>query len=296
MNHIAIGIGEVLWDMFPEEQKIGGAPANFAYHVSQLGLNGYIASAVGKDILGDRAVETLERKGLRSIIQRADFPTGTVKITLNAHGIPEYSIQDSVAWDNITFDDNLQRLAAETDLVCFGSLAQRHTLSRNTICGFIDAMPNRNDTLKVFDINLRQNFYDKETLHESLLRCNVLKINDEELEIVSQMFGLFATDPKDRLQKILTQYGLKLVILTCGTNGSYILTSESVSYLQTPQIKVADTVGAGDSFTAAFCAALTHGKSIRESHELAVEVSAYVCTQQGSMPSLPAELKYRITG
>lgn len=294
MNHIAVGIGEVLWDMLPDERKIGGAPANFAYHASQLGLDGYAVSAVGRDTLGDEAVEILKQQGLKHLIRKVDYPTGTVKITLNNEGIPQYDIEKSVAWDNIPFDNELKRLALITRLACFGSLAQRNSVSCDTICRFIDTMPDTDDILKVFDINLRLNFYTKELLHASLVRCNILKINDEELEIVGRLFDLPAIGQSERCRLLLERYALKLVILTCGIAGSHIITPEFDFFRQTPKVNIADTVGAGDSFSASFCAALLYGKSISEAHRLAVEVSAYVCTQHGPMPSLPPELKRAI--
>ena len=294
MNHIAVGIGEVLWDMLPAGRKIGGAPANFAYHTSQFGIDGYAVSAVGQDILGDEAIEILGQQGVKCLIRKVNYPTGTVKITLNNQGIPQYDIEESAAWDNIPFDNELKRLALRTRLVCFGSLAQRNPVSCDTICRFIDTMPDTDDTLKVFDINLRLNFYTKELLHASLVRCNVLKINDEELEIVGRLFDLPTIGQSERCRLLLERYALKMVVLTCGIAGSHIITPESDFFRQTPKVIIADTVGAGDSFSASFCAALLYGKSIPEAHQLAIEVSAYVCTQHGPMPSLPSELKKAI--
>ena len=292
-NTIVVGIGEALWDVLPEGKKIGGAPANFAYHVSQFGLDGRTVSAVGEDKLGTEILENFYEKKLYSMIERVPYPTGTVQVELDAEGIPCYDIKEGVAWDNIPFTSALEGLAKQTSAVCFGSLAQRSVVSRETINKFLDAMPEGN-TLKVFDINLRQGFYTKEILCNSFKRCNVLKINDEELVTVSRMFGYPGIDLQDKCWILLAKYNLKMLILTCGVNGSYVFTPGNVSFVETPKVEVADTVGAGDSFTATFVAALLKGMPIAEAHRLAVEVSAFVCTQNGAMPVIPDYLKERM--
>ena len=209
-------------------------------------------------------------------------------------GIPCYEIKENVAWDNIPFTVDLEKLAKKTRAVCFGSLAQRNTVSRETINRFLDVMSDAAGQYRVFDVNLRQGFYDKEILCNSMKRCNILKINDEELIAVSRMFEYPGIDLEDKCRALLSEYGLEILILTCGVNGSYVFTRENVSFVNTPKIEVADTVGAGDSFTATFISAILKGKSIREAHELAVEVSAYVCTQNGAMPELPISIKSRL--
>ena len=292
-NTIVVGIGEALWDVLPEGKKIGGAPANFAYHVSQFGLDGRTVSAVGEDKLGTEILENFYEKKLYSMIERVPYPTGTVQVELDAEGIPCYDIKEGVAWDNIPYTSALEGLAKQTSAVCFGSLAQRSVVSRETINKFLDAMPEGN-TLKVFDINLRQGFYSKEILCNSFKRCNVLKINDEELVTVSRMFGYPGIDLQDKCWILLAKYNLKMLILTCGVNGSYVFTPGNVSFVETPKVEVADTVGAGDSFTATFVAALLKGLPITEAHRLAVEVSAFVCTQNGAMPVIPDYLKERM--
>ena len=294
MNDVIVGMGEVLWDMLPEGKKIGGAPANFAYHVSQYGFDGYVVSAVGDDKLGNEILESFNNRRLNYLIQRVPYPTGTVQIELDEAGIPCYEIKENVAWDNIPFTVDLEKLAKKTRAVCFGSLAQRNTVSRETINRFLDVMPDAAGQYRVFDVNLRQGFYDKEILCNSMKRCNILKINDEELIAVSRMFEYPGIDLEDKCRALLSEYGLEILILTCGVNGSYVFTRENVSFVNTPKIEVADTVGAGDSFTATFISAILKGKSIREAHELAVEVSAYVCTQNGAMPELPISIKSRL--
>lgn len=283
-------MGEVLWDMLPEGKKIGGAPANFAYHISQFGLASCVVSAVGEDILGKEILDTFSSKGINHLIAEVPYPTGTVQIDIDQAGIPQYDIKENVAWDNIPYTSQLESLAKNTRAFCFGSLAQRNVVSRNTINRFLDAMPRNEDTLIVFDINLRQGFYTKEIINNALEHCNVLKINDEELVIISNMFGYPDIDFKDICRSLLEKYNLKMLILTCGINGSYVFTPDNVSFQPTPEVEVADTVGAGDSFTAAFISAILKGKSVPEAHSLAVRTSAYICTQKGAMPLLPPHL------
>lgn len=286
---VVVGMGEALWDVLPEGKKIGGAPANFAYHVKQFGLPSCVVSAVGADPLGDEILENFNAKGLDTLIETVPYPTGTVQVEIDQAGIPQYDIKENVAWDNIPYTAHLESLAEKTKAVCFGSLAQRNVVSRQTINRFLDAMPQNDDTLVVFDVNLRQGFYNKEILCNSMKRCNILKINDEELVTVSRMFGYPGIDLQDKCWILLGKYNLKMLILTCGINGSYVFTPGNVSFQPTPKVEVADTVGAGDSFTATFIASVLKGMPVEEAHRRAVEVSAYVCTQQGAMPLLPAK-------
>ena len=290
MKNYVVGMGEALWDVLPEGKKIGGAPANFAYHVSQFGLPGYVVSAVGEDALGKEILENLTSKGLTYLIPEVPYPTGTVQVEIDQAGIPQYDIKENVAWDNIPYTAHLQAIAENTKAVCFGSLAQRNIVSRTTINRFLDAMPKLKDSLVVFDVNLRQGFYNKEILCNSMKRCNILKINDEELITISRMFGYPGIDLQDKCWILLGKYNLKMLILTCGINGSYVFAPGNVSFQPTPKVEVADTVGAGDSFTAAFIANILKGKSVAESHALAVQTSAFVCTRKGAMPTLPPEL------
>lgn len=286
-NNLIVGLGEVLWDCLPQGRKLGGAPANFAYHVSQFGFESCVISAIGNDDLGHEILDNFNEKGLHYNIPFVAYPTGTVQVSLNDKGIPEYDICTNVAWDNIPFTDALKQIAENTHAVCFGSLAQRNEVSRKTIYDFLDHMPQTADTLRVFDINLRQHFYSAEIIKTSLEKCNVLKINDEELIILRDMFG-YKMDTDGICQEILKTYNLRMLILTCGTEGSYVYESSgSWSFLATPIVEVADTVGAGDSFTAAFVASILLGKNIQEAHKIAVQASAFVCTQHGAMPILP---------
>ena len=292
-KRFVVGLGEVLWDVLPDGKKLGGAPANFAYHAGQfLGNDNTIAiSALGEDKLAEETLDALREHNLNDLLPRVPYPTGTVLVQLDEQGIPTYDIKENVAWDNIPFDEDIAQIARNCRAVCFGSLAQRNVVSRETIHKFLDATPD--DCVKIFDINLRQQFYNKEIIKESLQRCNILKINDEELVLIGRMFGYPGLDIENKCWLILGKYNLDMLVLTCGTNGSYVFTPGQMSFQETPKVKVADTVGAGDSFTGSFCAAILSGKPVTEAHKLAVEVSAFVCTQNGAMPTLPAELLNR---
>lgn len=293
-RNLVVGIGEALWDILPEGKKLGGAPANFAYHVSQFGLESIVVSAVGNDKLGKEILDNLTDKKLNTLIDEVHYPTGTVQVELDNNGIPCYDIKENVAWDNIPFTENLKSIAEKTTAVCFGSLAQRNIVSRETINKFLNLIPNKKGIYKIFDINLRQGFYTKDILCRSMEQCNILKINDEELVTVSRLFGYPGIDLQDKCWILLAKYNLEMLILTCGVNGSYVFTPGNVSFVETPKVEVADTVGAGDSFTAAFIAALLMKKSVREAHQFAVNVSAFVCTQNGAMPQLPENYISRI--
>ena len=200
---IVTGMGEALWDMLPEGKKIGGAPANFAYHISQFGIDSRVVSAVGKDTAGSELLENLRDKSLKGLIERTDFPTGSVEVEVNEKGIPCYNIREDVAWDHIPFTPQTAELARQTQAICFGSLAQRHPASRSTIHRFLDTMPDGDGQYKIFDINLRQGFYTQEIISTSLQKCNILKINDEELDIVTRLFALPGMGQEERCRTLL---------------------------------------------------------------------------------------------
>lgn len=280
-------MGEALWDCLPEGRKLGGAPANFAYHVGQFGWKTVVVSAIGSDALGDEILDRLADVNLEHKIVRVPYPTGTVQVTLSGEGIPAYEICENVAWDNIPWSEELEELAKRTKAVCFGSLAQRSAVSRNTILRFLGTMDA--DTERIYDINLRQSFYSLEVIEESLKRATILKLNDEEIEVVKALLQITG-EPQEVCRQLIAKYNsLRMVIVTCGAIGSYVFTADETSYVETPKVEVADTVGAGDSFTATFCANILKGKPIKEAHKLAVQVSAFVCTQNGAMPVLPKE-------
>ena len=290
MKRYIVGLGEALWDVLPEGKKLGGAPANFAYHAGQFGLDTIAVSALGEDELAEETIDALKEHNLNYLMPRVPYPTGTVQVTLAEGGIPTYDIKEGVAWDNIPYTDEMAEIAKNARAVCFGSLAQRNKVSRENIRKFLADTPA--DCLKICDINLRQQFYSKEILEDSFKLCNILKINDEELVVVNRMFGYDGLDMRQTCEKMVQDYGLKMLVLTCGTNGSYVFTDDGLtSFQDTPKVTVADTVGAGDSFTGSFCACIINGKPVQEAHKIAVKVSAFVCTQNGAMPIVPEELK-----
>ncbi len=291
MSELIVGIGEVLWDILPQGKKLGGAPANFAYHISQFGFESKAISAIGNDKLGKEITDILNSREIGYYLQSNSFPTGIVDINIDRSGIPTYRIAENSAWDNIVFDEQLRLIAGSTKIACFGSLAQRSEISRKTINEFLDNMPDKENVHKIFDINLRQHYYTRTIITDSLEKCNILKINDEELAIINEMFKFGSSKINIVATEIMKRYEIKILILTCGVRGSFVFARNFESFIDTPQVKVADTVGAGDSFTAAFCAALLKGHSLKEAHEFAVQIAAFVCTQLGAMPVIPKELK-----
>jgi fructokinase len=290
-KYIVAGIGEVLWDQLPQGDVLGGAPANVAYHAGQLGAESYIVSAVGKDKLGDEIISRLKTKGINLLISTVDKPTGTVKVTLDNKGVPDFVITRDVAWDYIELTYESSNLASQLDAVCFGSLAQRNSVSHNSITKFLKLLPEH--ALKIFDINLRQNFYNKQLINESLMISNILKINDDELLIIAKLYG-WKGDAEYLCRKLLNDYELKLLAYTCGANGSYLFSKDDQSFINTPVVKVKDTVGAGDSFTAALMVSLLNGYTLSECHSLAVDISAFLCENEGAMPEYSKELRDRI--
>lgn len=277
---VIVGIGELLWDMLPSGKAIGGAPANFAYHAGRLGEEGWVVSAVGDDALGHEILDVLDEKRLHSHVSMVDKPTGTVQVSLDDAGVPTYTIVEDVAWDHIPFTPKMQDLASRADAVCFGSLVQRNG-SRASVLKFLEAVPA--SALKVFDINLRQHFYTPEILRKSLEIADVLKINDEEIVTLSEMFGL-GSDPREACRKLIGQYSLRFVLLTKGAQGSEVISPDEVIPQGVGKVDVVDTVGAGDAFTAAFTVAYLRGDSLSDAQKLAGEVTAYVCSHKGAMP------------
>ena len=276
-----IGLGEVLWDMLPQGRQLGGAPANFAYHASQFGFNGTIVSAVGDDTLGHDIINELKSHNIATHIATVDSPTGVVNVSVNEKGIPSYQIVENVAWDNIPFDENLQNRASQAIAVCFGSLAQRCEVSRNSIRRFVESLQKK--CLKIFDINLRQHYYNRDIIEWSFNHCDILKLNDDELDILKQMFDASSLATDTFVVKLQQLYNIKIVILTCGEKGSRVYYENEINIELTPKVDVVDTIGAGDSFTAAFVATLLQGNSVVEAHRQAVATSARVCTHKGAI-------------
>lgn len=276
---IIIGIGELLWDMLPTGKKVGGAPVNFAYHASRLGAAGYAVSAVGKDALGDEIIQEIDKVNINPVIERVNYPTGTVGVELN-EGIPAYTINEGVAWDYIPLTEAMKQLAKRADAVCFGTLAQRSEVSRNTIQALLSCVPV--DSYRILDINIRQHYYSEEVITDSLRSSNVFKMNDEELILLKKLFKKQPFTDEEVCLWFLKEFNLKFLILTAGANYSIIYTPEGLSYIKTPVVNVVDTVGAGDSFTGAFISSILDGKSASDAHQTAVDRAAYVCSQAGA--------------
>lgn len=279
MKPIVIGIGEYLWDVLPTGKKAGGAPVNFAYHASQHGTEGWAISAVGKDELGDELLEVTAAHKINMEVSRVDYPTGTVQVTL-CNGQPNYEICEGVAWDYIPLTEESMNLAKKAKAISFGTLAQRHEVSRETTRTLVKAAPE--DALKVYDINLRQHFWSKELIEASLEMANVFKINDEELETLKPVFGLEAMDTDQACRYFMEKFELKMLVLTAGDKFSSIYYGDEKSTIETPRVEVVDAVGAGDAFSGSLIGSLLMGKSIKEAHKEAVETAAYVCTQAGA--------------
>lgn len=277
---VIIGIGELLWDMLPSGKRAGGAPINFVYHATQLGADGYAVSAVGRDALGDEILSELEKSGIKYRITRNDYPTGYVKVVLH-DGIPSYDIVEGVAWDHLTASPEAVELVKTADAVCYGTLALRHAESRAAVETLLSAAPQR--ALRFFDVNLRQNYYSRELIEELLGKANIFKINDDEIVVLKDLFGLTG-EPDDVCRAFIDRFGLKYMIFTAGEKFSAIYTETRKSYLPTPKVAVADTVGAGDSFSGAFVYNILTGKSLEEAHKAAVDTAAFVSTKSGAWP------------
>lgn len=282
---VVVGIGELLWDMLPTGKKAGGAPINFVYHASQLGAEGYAISAVGNDDLGREILKELDDNSIRYLIEKVPYPTGTVQVTLQ-DGIPDYVIDERVAWDHLSPTSDAIDLAERVDAICFGTLGQRSAQSRETIQAILSFAPD--EAYRCFDINLRQHYYTKELIEESLYLANVFKINDGELAILRDMFHLEGTE-KEVANWFIERYNLRMLVLTAGDSHSSIYTVKEESTLQTPKVRIADTVGAGDAFSGALILSLLNGASLKEAHEFAVGTAAYVCTKEGAWPAYEKE-------
>ncbi|BDU74962.1 carbohydrate kinase family protein [Mesoterricola silvestris] len=275
-----VGIGELLWDIYPGGRRLGGAPANFAYHASRLGCAGAVVSRVGDDPLGREALRRLSDLGVESGAVQVDprLPTGTVTVTLDPHGHPTYAIHPDVAWDALEWTPALAEAAAGASAICFGTLASRGPRTLETVRRFLEAAPP--GCLRIFDVNLRQDYHTPERVRAFLKCCDVLKLNEDELPQVADMCGA-GGDPLEELRR---RYGLKLVALTLGSRGSVLQTAEGRLEEPGAPVEVVDTVGAGDAFTAALVSGLVQGQDLPTAHRRAARLSAYVCTQEGAMP------------
>ena len=285
-----VGLGELLWDIFPEGKQLGGAPANFAYAANLLGNRGIVASRIGKDTLGNEALEKLSGLGLNASFLQIDsaYPTGTVKVQVGLDGQPAFKIAESVAWDFLQWKTAWRALAEQADAVCFGSLAQRSPRSHKTIRAFLKAV--RPGTARIFDVNLRQRFYSADVISESMKLADIVKLNHEELPRVMETLGLDCDDEVSSARRVLRACGAKLVCVTRGASGSLLVSSAGSDEHPGFRGYVADTVGAGDAFAAALVHHFLRGASLAVMNEAANRMGAWVVTQAGATPPLNAEV------
>jgi fructokinase len=283
-----VGIGEVLWDLLLTDTQLGGAPANFAYHAHALGADAHVITRVGADDYGRKIFRRFHEMGLPETAVQTDemAPTGTAKVRLSGDGLAHFTIQENVAWDRIALAAEAVASADSADAICFGSLAQRSEPSRGTIQQPVTKAPA--NALRVYDINLRQQFYSRMLVEQSLQLANVLKLNDDELPKLAQMFAL-AGSTKDQIERLAQLFNLRVVALTRGANGSLLYREGRWADCPSRPVKVVDTVGAGDSFTAAMVLGLLRKTDLDEINDNANEVARYVCSQAGATPPMPAE-------
>ncbi len=287
---VIVGIGEVLWDVYPDAAHFGGAPANFACHAASLGADAWMVSAVGADEFGDGALDSLRERGVECACVRRDarHATGRVQVTIDATGQASYEIAADTAWDHLTWSEELATLARRCDAVCFGTLSQRSPASRDTLRRFVETTPRA--ALRVFDVNLRQRFYDAETIETSLAIASALKLNGEELPLVGELCGIDAGTPREMLGELVSCYELRLAALTCGPDGALLLAGGEESNCAAVPAAVVDTVGAGDAFTATLVFDFLRGLPLAEINRHANAVASFICSQPGATASLPDSL------
>jgi fructokinase len=281
-----VGLGEVLWDLLPTGPQLGGAPGNFACHAAALGARATMVTRVGDDDLGRQVIRRFAQVNLPRETVQVDpaRPTGTVTVGLDEYGIPHYAVAEDAAWDQLAATDVAMQAVCGAQAVCFGTLGQRSATSRKAIQQLVAAAPAR--TLKVFDINLRLGFYSGEVIEESMHLSNVLKLNDEELDVLTRMFSLDG-DVRRRIEELVRTFGFKVVALTSGSSGSLVYQEGTWSELPPQPVEVVDTVGAGDAFAAALTIGLLSKMELSRAHTIAAEVARYVCSQLGATPPLP---------
>jgi len=282
-----IGLGEILWDVFPSGRRLGGAPANFAYCSHLLGNRAIIASRVGADELGREVRQALQQAGVSDLSLQIDpsHPTGTVQVQLSSEGQPSFQIMEAVAWDFLEWHESWETLARSADAICFGTLAQRSPVSRSSILKFLDTAAR--DALRVFDINLRQSFYSRDIVTSSLQRASILKLNNEELTVLSSMLGVDSGAEASFCQHLLDRFALQLVCVTRGANGSLMVDRNGAHEHPGFPVEVADTVGAGDAFTAGLVHQRLRGGTLAEINDTANRMGAWVASRPGAMPVAP---------
>ena len=289
-----IGLGEILWDLLPSGRQLGGAPANFAYHANALGATGTIISRVGTDQNGADILVRVRQLGLSSDLIQIDpeVPTGTVSVELGSDGQPRYIIHENVAWDRIVAKKETLAAAAHADAICFGTLAQRSDRSRASIHDILSH--SKRDALRILDVNLRQSFYSADVISQSLGAANILKINDAELLILAKLLGCTG-NAESQMVQIAKSYNLRLVALTRGAHGSLLIANGQRSEHAGIPTAVADTIGAGDSFTAAMALGILAGWDLDKINEHANRIASFVASRPGATPDHPPELREPFT-
>ena len=287
---VIVGIGEVLWDVFPDGGHFGGAPANVAVHAAALGADACMVSAVGTDARGDTALERLAAANVdcSAVARLADHPTGVVRVSVDAAGLPSYDIAAGSAWDCVPWSAAVERAAQRADAICFGTLAQRSLMSRATIRRAVAAT--REHAWRLFDVNLRQSYYDADVIAASLDLANAVKLNQDELPVVARLCGIERGPPVKQLRALCERFGLRVAALTRGASGSLLVSRHGVWGAAAPHTKIADTVGAGDAFSAALLVGILAGWPLDEVSRRANAVAAYVCSQPGATPAIPEGL------
>ena len=289
-NRNVIGIGEVLWDCFPDQRRPGGAPANVAYHAQQLGCNAAVCSRVGNDNAGRELAEYLREHGLRTDLLQTDDdrPTGYVTVDVSVPKSPSYIIHENVAWDAIAFDRALEDAAADAAAVCFGTLAQRTETSRETIRRTLAAA---RDALVIYDVNLRQTWYQRDWVEQSMRAAHLIKLNGDEVEVLAGLLDVGDTDPARFATAMRERYAVETTCVTRGARGCMVFTANETVEVAGVQVEVMDTVGAGDSFTGALTANLLRGWPMQRAATFANRVGALVAARSGAMPDIGAELQ-----
>jgi len=285
MKKKVVGLGEVLWDMLPRGACLGGAPANFAYITTLMGDQGIVASRVGEDSPGLEALQRMEELGIDIDYVQTDreHPTGLVNVELDGNGRAQFEIRQPVAWDFLEWTRDWKQVAERADAVCFGSLAQRSERSRTTIQQFLAAtLPG---TVKVFDVNLRQSYYSREILWQSMRLADIVKLNDDELPKIMRLMEEPHTDDLSSAKRLSQDYDLKVVCITRGDKGSLLVRGDDASEHPGFRVRVADTVGSGDAFTAGLLHEYLHGASLDLMNEVANLVGAWVASEVGAMPT-----------
>ena len=290
-----IGLGEVLWDILPTGRVLGGAPANFAYMANVLGDQGIVASRIGNDELGREASRLMQNLGLNtSYLQKDDHETGIATVAIDGTGQPNFTIKEPVAWDFLEWSPKWEELSARAEVICFGSLAQRSSTSAGTIDRFLqNAHPN---TVRIFDVNLRQAFYNKDVLRKSFEYADIVKLNDHELVQVSSLFELGTGTAELLAKRLLQDFDLKLVCITRADRGSLLVSREQTVEHAGFQVTVADAVGAGDAFTACLAHHYVRGNPLQQISEAANRFASWVATQRGATPPItPDQLQKILT-